>query len=242
MESLAFDPGTSSNRTTRLVADLVSFQNFRKWIDLSSKHHWCEDFHSLLLSYLDSCHILSQEDKLECLQKLLMELEIEQEENETKTHETLLVDSEQYKAGYQTAMAHCYKYYDLRPKVSTPRFILPVENEFSASKQPSCQNTSVVKKLFYDIDNVNSQKEPFKDDLIVGHKEVIVVSALKDPFAALLESSMEMSYVMFKHGNSFRWWNNLSYFSFDFMTGGAESKLQSRNHLLDWLYWKYEIT
>ena len=93
MTSLAFDPGTSSNITRRLVADLVSFQNFRKWIDLSSKHHWCEDFCSLLLSYLDSCLILSQEDKLECLQKLLMELEIEQEENETKRHETLLVDS-----------------------------------------------------------------------------------------------------------------------------------------------------
>ena len=75
------------------------------------------------------------------------------------------------------------------------------------------------------MDNVNSQKEPFKDDLIVGHKGVIVVSDLKDPFATPLKSSIEMSYVMFEHEDNFKWWDNLSYFSFDFMTGGVESKL-----------------
>ena len=40
------------------------------------------------------------------------------------------------------------------------------------------------------MDNVNSQKEPFKDYLIVGHKEVIVVSSLKDIFADLLKYSI----------------------------------------------------
>jgi hypothetical protein len=123
MESLAFDPGTSSNKTTRLVADLVSLQNFRNWIDMSPKHYWCGDIRSSLLSYLDSCHIFSQEDKLECLQKLIMELEIEQEaqricqdsspfeefsdqqqeQYELKTDEALLTHSEQYKRGYEAA-------------------------------------------------------------------------------------------------------------------------------------------
>jgi hypothetical protein len=61
------------------VADLVSLQNLRNWIDMSPKHYWCGDIRSSLLSYLYSCHISSQEDKLECLQKFIMELEIEQE-------------------------------------------------------------------------------------------------------------------------------------------------------------------
>jgi hypothetical protein len=65
MASLAFDPSNSSNKTTRLVADLVSFQNFRKWIDTSLKHHQYEDICSSLLNYLDSYHIFIQEDKLE---------------------------------------------------------------------------------------------------------------------------------------------------------------------------------
>jgi hypothetical protein len=54
---------------------------------------------------------------------------------------------------------------------------------------------------------------------------VTVFSALKDPFASLQESSIEMSYVMFEHEDNFKWWNDLSYFSFDFMTGGDERKL-----------------
>jgi hypothetical protein len=62
----------------------------------------------------------------------------QQEQYELKTYEMTLVNSEQYKAGYQAAMAEFYRYHDLRPKVSTLRFILSVENEFSASKQPSC--------------------------------------------------------------------------------------------------------
>jgi hypothetical protein len=120
MASLAFDTGISSNKTTRLVADLVSFQNFRKWIDMFPKHKWYEDIRSTLFSYFDSCHTFSQEDKLECLHKLIMELEIEQEiqrisqdsssseefsdqqqeQYELKTDEMLLANSEQYKAGY----------------------------------------------------------------------------------------------------------------------------------------------
>jgi hypothetical protein len=73
MESLAFDTGTSSNKTTRLVADLVSFKNFRNWIDMFPKYKWYEDIQSTLFSYFDACHTFSQEDKLECLQKLIME-------------------------------------------------------------------------------------------------------------------------------------------------------------------------
>jgi hypothetical protein len=89
---------------------------------------------------------------------------------------------------------------------------------------------------------VNSHKEPFKDDFVVGHNEVVGIHALKDPFAVMLKSSIEMSYVMFKHEDSFKWWNNLSYFNFDIMTGGDERKLQSRNRFLSWLHWRYEIT
>jgi hypothetical protein len=96
-------------------------------------------------------------------------------------------------------MAHCYKHYDIGPEVSSPRFILPIENEYSLGKQSSYRNKDVVQKKNYDIDNVNSQKEPFKDDLIIGHKEVIVFYALKDPFATLLKYSIEMRYVMFEH-------------------------------------------
>jgi hypothetical protein len=226
MTSLPPNPGISSRKTTRLVADLASFQNFRKWIHISSKHHGYEDICSSLLSYLDSFHICCKEDNIICLENLIMELKLEQEiqrmsqdsspfeelsdqqqeQYELKTDEMSPINSEQYKAGYQAAnMAEFYRYYDLRPKVSTLRFILPIENEFSASKQPSCQNTSPVQNPFYDIDIVNSHKEPFKEDFVVGHNEVVVIHALKDPFFFLLKSSIEMSYVMFKHEDSFKW-------------------------------------
>jgi hypothetical protein len=200
MESLAFDPGTSSNKTTRLVADLVSFQNFRKWIDTSPKHHWYEDIRSSLLTYLDSCHIFSQEDKLEGLQKIIRELEIEhqaqwisqdsshkyasfeefydqqKEQYESKTDETLLVDSEQYKRGYEAAMAHCYKHYDLRPKVSSPKFILPAENEFSISKQLSYQNKNVVQNseiMENQSDSLIESYEEFPSDIPIGYDVAI---------------------------------------------------------------------
>jgi hypothetical protein len=71
--------GISSRKTTRLVAYLVSFQNFKKWIRMSSKHHGYEDIHSFLLAYLDSCHICCKENKIICLENLIMELKIEQE-------------------------------------------------------------------------------------------------------------------------------------------------------------------
>jgi hypothetical protein len=116
-----------------------------------------------------------------------------------------LVNLEQYTTRYQAAMDEFYRYYDLRLKVSTLRFILLVENEFSASMQPSCQNTSLVQKPFYDIDIVNIHKEPFKDDFIVGDNEVVVIHALKDPYVVMLKYSIEMSYVMFKHEDSFKW-------------------------------------
>jgi hypothetical protein len=52
-------------------------------------------------------------------------------------------------------MAKFYRYYELRPKVSTLTFILPVENEFSISENPSKQNEDDIQKPCYDIDNVN---------------------------------------------------------------------------------------
>ena len=140
------------------MADLISLQNFRNWIDMSPKDYWSGDIRSSLLSYFNFCHIFSQEDKLECLQKLIMELEIEQEaqwicqdsspfeelsdqeqeQYELKTYEALLTHSKQYKRGYEAIMAHCYKHYDLKPEVSSPNFILPTENESSVNKQSSC--------------------------------------------------------------------------------------------------------
>jgi hypothetical protein len=263
MESLAFDTGTSSNKTTRLVADLVSFKNFRNWIDMFPKYKWYEDIQSTLFSYFDACHTFSQEDKLECLQKLIMELEIEkkiqrispdsssskefsdqqQEQYELKTDETLLANSKQYKAGYQAAMANFYRYYDLRPKVSTPTFILPIENEFSISEKPSKQNEDDIQKPCYDIDNVNKHKEPVKDTLVIGHIELVVFHVLEDPFVVLLESSEKMKYVLFKNvGIELGFQFELSFVELFFLSRGVESKMQSRIHLLDWLHWKCEIT
>jgi hypothetical protein len=129
MERLAFDTSTSSNKTTRLVANPISFQNFRKWIDMFPKHKWYEDIHLDLFSYFDALHTFSQEDKLECLQNLIIELEIEQEiqrmsqdlssskeffdqqqeQYELKIDETLLANSEQYKSGYQATMVEFYR-------------------------------------------------------------------------------------------------------------------------------------
>jgi hypothetical protein len=78
MVILASNPGTSSIKTTGFVADLVSLQDFREWIDMFSNDQWYEDIRSTLFSYLDSCNIFSQEDKFDCLKKLVKELEIEQ--------------------------------------------------------------------------------------------------------------------------------------------------------------------
>jgi hypothetical protein len=72
----------------------------------------------------------------------------QQEQYELKTDEALLTHSEQYKRGYEAAMAHCYKHYDLRPEVSSPRFILPIENESSVSKQSSCEIKMLFKNFF----------------------------------------------------------------------------------------------
>jgi hypothetical protein len=41
-------------------------------------------------------------------------------------------------------MAHYYKDYDIRPKFSSPKFILPAENELSISKHLSYQNKNGV--------------------------------------------------------------------------------------------------
>jgi hypothetical protein len=46
---------------------------------MCSNDKWYEYFNSSLLSYLDLCHTFSQEYKISCLQKLITELEIEQE-------------------------------------------------------------------------------------------------------------------------------------------------------------------
>jgi hypothetical protein len=44
-----------------------------------SNDQWYEYIHSTLFSYLDLCNIFSQEDKFDCLNKIVKELEIEQE-------------------------------------------------------------------------------------------------------------------------------------------------------------------
>jgi hypothetical protein len=94
MASLASNPCTSSIKTTWFVEDLVSLQDFRKWIDMFSNDKWNEDIRSALFSYLDSCNIFSQEDKFDCLEKLIMELEIEQENLlvQRKSHDFLCQD------------------------------------------------------------------------------------------------------------------------------------------------------
>jgi hypothetical protein len=66
---------------------------------------------------------------------------------------------------------------------------------------------------------------------------------IEDPFAIPLETTMNMSFEMFiNYGDSFRWRYKLSYFQFFFLLRGVESEQQLRSHLLDWIYWKFEIT
>ena len=57
------------------VVDLVYLQEFRERIGMFSNDNWYEDFCLTLFSYLDSCH--NQEDKINCLQKLITKLNIE---------------------------------------------------------------------------------------------------------------------------------------------------------------------
>jgi hypothetical protein len=54
--------------------------------------------------------------------------EQQQEQCESNTYEALLTHSEQYKRGYEAAMTDFYRHYDFRSKVSSPKFILPIEN------------------------------------------------------------------------------------------------------------------
>jgi hypothetical protein len=45
-------------------------------------------------------------------------------------------------------MVDFYRHYDLRSEVSSPKFILLIENESSVSKQSSCRNKDVVQICF----------------------------------------------------------------------------------------------
>jgi hypothetical protein len=103
--------------TSRLVEDLFSIQNLMRWIDIEFEHHRYENFRSSLSAYLESCHVFSQEEKLMCSQKLLIEIEEEQEQYE------LLVKYEHYRGGYEAAMAALHKYYGF--KLKTNNVVLP---------------------------------------------------------------------------------------------------------------------
>jgi hypothetical protein len=113
-------------------------------------------------------------------------------------------------------------------------FDVKVEETIKQMVYCSCE-----KILLKDIEHETTidQEKLFVD------KQTIFFYIIEDPFAILLESTMKMSFEMFiNYGYSFRWQFKLSYFQFFFLLIGAESKQQLRSHLLDCLYWKFEIT
>ena len=75
-----------------------------------------------------------------------------------------------------------------------------------------------------------------------AHQQVNV-HVLKDPFARLLESSVEMDFMVFiNHGDIFRCC--VEFLSFIFFILFEESKRTNHSsiHLLDWLHWIFAIT
>jgi hypothetical protein len=88
-----------------------------RWIDIEFKHHRYENFLSPLSAYLELCHMFSQEEKLMHSQKLLIEIDEEQEQYK------LLVKYKHYREGYEVSMAALHKYYDFNLK--TNNIVLP---------------------------------------------------------------------------------------------------------------------
>jgi hypothetical protein len=82
-----------------------------------------------------------------------------------------------------------------------------------------------------------------RDCLWADFQKGIVLHVFKDPFASKLESSEKTEHLFFKNAR-INWGLQfeLSFVAFFFLSGGVESKLQSRGHLLDWLHWNFEIT
>jgi len=105
-------------------------------------------------------------------------------------------------------------------------------------------------KLSLDIPVAYIEAAPFesipifsKYPLANGNIEEQIVFALKGPFATLLESSTEGSFLMIVgYGGIFRRWNGLPCFHFGYLIGEMESLFRSGIQLLDWFHWKSVVT
>ena len=75
-----------------------------------------------------------------------------------------------------------------------------------------------------------------------AHQQVNV-HVLKDPFARLLESSVEMDLMVFiNHGDIFKCCVEFLSFIFFILPGESKRRNQPSSHLLDWLHWIFIIT
>ena len=65
----------SCTKTTRFEVDHVSLQDFQELISTFSNDEWEQVSSSTIYSYLDTFNIFNEEDKINCLKKLLKRLE-----------------------------------------------------------------------------------------------------------------------------------------------------------------------
>ena len=96
-----------------------------------------------------------------------------------------------------------------------------------------------------EIKGIKQEQTTVKDEtyLFPSAHQQVNVHVLKDPFARLLESSVEMDLMVFiNHVDIFRCC--VKFLSFIFFIPLEESKRrnQSSGHLLDWLHWISVIT
>ena len=76
----------------------------------------------------------------------------------------------------------------------------------------------------------------------IDFKKGIVLHVFEDPFSCKLKSSEKKEYLLFKNaGTKWGFQFELSFVRLFFLSGGAESKLHSKSHLLEWLHWNFEI-
>jgi hypothetical protein len=110
-------------------------------------------------------------------------------------------------------MAHCYKHYDLRPKVSSPKFILPTKNEFSISKQLLYQNKNVVhnsKIMENQSDSLIESYEEFPSYIPIGYDVVIPFKSFQEFSKFSLENqNSDKQVVSFSFENNHEIYNKI---------------------------------
>lgn len=146
----------------------------------------------------------SPEDRIDALQKLCLDLEIELEENDTRYHEASFIFFKQVKRGYDIAVAHCSAYYDLEIKVDSSTLTLTIEEGVLVSeKLPSWREDFVKKKYdeevkegkrdsHYDITNKSLEGQP-----LLVNPPGLCVGTLQDPFVDHLQAYNGRNLIVF---------------------------------------------